>query len=47
MGSDHDNQHQYALTNSTITGDPRIYARVYFGTNGRGIIYGAPANSHH
>ncbi len=42
-----DNQHQYALTNSTITGDPRIYGRVYFGTNGRGIIYGDPANSDH
>jgi xyloglucan-specific exo-beta-1,4-glucanase len=40
-----DNQHQYALTNSTITGDPRVYGRVYFGTNGRGIIYGDPANS--
>ena len=37
-----DNQHQYALTNATITGDPRIYGRVYFGTNGRGIIYGDP-----
>jgi xyloglucan-specific exo-beta-1,4-glucanase len=37
-----DNQHQYALTNSAITGDPRIYGRVYFGTNGRGIIYGDP-----
>ena len=40
-----DNRHQYALTNSTITGDPRIYGRVYFGTNGRGIIYGDPAHS--
>jgi xyloglucan-specific exo-beta-1,4-glucanase len=40
-----DNQHQYALTNSTITGDPRIYGRVYVGTNGRGIIYGDPTNS--
>ncbi len=39
-----DNQHQYALTNTAITGDPRIYGRVYFGTNGRGIIYGDPAN---
>jgi hypothetical protein len=38
-----DKQHQYALTNQTITGDPRIYGRVYFGTNGRGIIYGDPA----
>lgn len=38
-----DDQHQYALTNSAITGDPRVYGRVYFGTNGRGIIYGDPA----
>jgi xyloglucan-specific exo-beta-1,4-glucanase len=37
-----DDQHQYALTNSAITGDPRIYGRVYFGTNGRGVIYGDP-----
>lgn len=42
-----DDQHQYALTNSAITGDPRIYGRVYFGTNGRGIIYGDPANCTH
>jgi photosystem II stability/assembly factor-like uncharacterized protein len=40
-----DDRHQYALTNATITGDPRIYGRVYFGTNGRGIIYGDPTNS--
>jgi hypothetical protein len=39
-----DKQHQYALTNQTITGDPRIYGRVYFGTNGRGIIYGDPVD---
>jgi xyloglucan-specific exo-beta-1,4-glucanase len=42
-----DNQHQYALTNTTITGDPRIYGRVYFGTNGRGIIYGDPTTQSH
>jgi photosystem II stability/assembly factor-like uncharacterized protein len=35
-----DDNHQYGCTNSTITGDPRIYGRVYIGTNGRGIIYG-------
>ncbi|HKV38766.1 MAG TPA: xyloglucanase, partial [Blastocatellia bacterium] len=35
-----DDQHQYGMTNATITGDPRLYGRVYFGTNGRGIIYG-------
>ncbi len=38
-----DARHQYALTNQAITGDPRIYGRVYIGTNGRGIIYGDPA----
>ncbi|HEV3036594.1 MAG TPA: xyloglucanase [Candidatus Angelobacter sp.] len=35
-----DDQHQYASTNAAITGDPRIFGRVYFSTNGRGIIYG-------
>jgi xyloglucan-specific exo-beta-1,4-glucanase len=40
-----DDQHQYGSTNSTITGDPRIYGRVYFGTNGQGIVYGDIAGS--
>ncbi|HUC84970.1 MAG TPA: hypothetical protein VL970_07245, partial [Candidatus Acidoferrales bacterium] len=34
-----DDQHQYGYI-SHVTGDPRIYGRVYFGTGGRGIIYG-------
>lgn len=34
-----DNQHRFA-TIQTITGDPRIYGRVYIGTNGLGILYG-------
>ncbi len=38
-----DDLHQYGVTNSAITGDPRIYGRVYLGTNGRGIIYGDPS----
>jgi xyloglucan-specific exo-beta-1,4-glucanase len=35
-----DDQHQYGNIGEAITGDPRIYGRVYFGTNGRGVIYG-------
>lgn len=34
-----DFQHQF-FTIDAITGDPRIYGRVYLGTSGRGIIYG-------
>ena len=35
-----DDQHQYAAASQALTGDPRIYGRVYLATNGRGIIYG-------
>ena len=38
-----DNQHQYAWTGQAITGDPRVYGRVYVTTNGRGVVYGEPA----
>ena len=34
-----DDQHQYGVI-SRVTGDPRIFGRVYFATSGRGIIYG-------
>jgi photosystem II stability/assembly factor-like uncharacterized protein len=34
-----DNNHQFGLL-SAITGDPRIYGRVYVGTSGRGILHG-------
>lgn len=39
-----DDRHQYAYTGAAITGDPRVYGRVYIGTNGRGVIYGEPAH---
>jgi xyloglucan-specific exo-beta-1,4-glucanase len=34
-----DDQHQFGNIGAAITGDPRIYGRVYLGTNGRGIFY--------
>jgi hypothetical protein len=37
-----DRQHQWGLI-LQITGDPRLYGRVYVGTHGRGILYGDPA----
>jgi hypothetical protein len=42
-----DDQHQYAFTGSAITGDPRVFGRVYLSTNGRGVIYGEPDRDHH
>jgi photosystem II stability/assembly factor-like uncharacterized protein len=36
-----DDRHQYGFC-GVITGDPRVYGRVYVGTGGRGIVYGEP-----
>ena len=40
-GRINDDQHGYG-TAGTVIGDPRVYGRVYVGTNGRGILYGEP-----
>ena len=42
-----DDQHQYAWTGQAITGDPRVYGRVYVSTNGRGVIVGEPRRHRH
>lgn len=36
-----DPQHQFGYINY-LTGDPRLYGRVYLGSGGRGILYGDP-----
>ena len=37
-----DDEHQYGTRFRCIAGDPRIFGRVYVGTDGRGIVYGEP-----
>jgi hypothetical protein len=36
-----DDHHNFGFA-GVITGDPRVYGRVYIGTGGRGIVYGEP-----
>lgn len=36
-----DDQHMYGYI-GPMTGDPRVYGRVFIGTSGRGIMYGQP-----
>jgi hypothetical protein len=35
-----DDRHQWAWTGAAISGDPRVFGRVYIATNGRGLIIG-------
>ncbi len=35
-----DDKHQWAWTGAAISGDPRVFGRVYVATNGRGLIVG-------
>lgn len=38
-----DSRHVYGQRLRCIAGDPRVFGRVYVGTDGRGIVYGEPA----
>jgi xyloglucan-specific exo-beta-1,4-glucanase len=40
-----DDAHQYGNMGEALSGDPRIYGRVYLGTNGRGIQYADPSGT--
>jgi xyloglucan-specific exo-beta-1,4-glucanase len=37
-----DARHEYGREYRCIAGDPRVFGRVYVGTDGRGIVYGEP-----
>jgi photosystem II stability/assembly factor-like uncharacterized protein len=37
-----DDQHQYGTRFRCLAGDPRVFGRVYVGTDGRGILVGEP-----
>lgn len=40
-----DELHQWGQRFRCLAADPRIFGRVYVGTDGRGILYGEPATA--
>ena len=38
-----DDKHQWGFAGQVLTGDPRVFGRVFVATNGRGIMWGEPA----
>ena len=40
-----DARHEYGRLFRCIAGDPRVFGRVYVGTDGRGIVYGEPSGA--
>jgi len=40
-----DTRHEYGRRFRCIAGDPRVFGRVYVGTDGRGIVYGEPLSA--
>ncbi len=40
-----DAQHEYGHRFRALSGDPRVFGRVYLGTDGRGILYGTPVSA--
>jgi hypothetical protein len=42
-GRINDDRHQWGYIGQSITGDPRVYGRVFIATNGRGVIWGEMA----
>lgn len=40
-----DAQHEYGRSFQILSGDPRVFGRVYVGAGGRGILYGTPISA--